>query len=314
MGNKAMGRYKLYNKSGEIIAYNFDNTLSLNKYELFASDCEQLRLKLSALGILGTPEAPCYYTAVIKNYDIREISLEFEYPTFNNYRQKWDYKPTSIAKWFTGCKDLSKIGFNILDTSSVESMNSTFFGTYNYKKLDLSAWYTPRLKSMGRTFSHAKVKELDISNFDFSNVTTFSGTFDCFIANKIKISNFNSVKAVTMNQMFAFCKLRTLDFSTFNTSKVENMSSMFYENEIPILDLRSFDTAQVKDMSEMFYNCRARSIDLSSFIIRDDCNCEDMFDNCISKITINTEAYNKLKNITTIGDLETTIVKFQGRR
>ena len=91
-----------------------------------------------------------------------------------------------------------------------------------------------------------------------------------------------------------------IDLSSFDTKNVIKMGGMFCGcNKLQQLDLSSFDTKNVTHMEGMFARCNnLKNINFSSFDIKNNTDTNFMFYNCnnLEKITINENAYNKLKS------------------
>ncbi len=134
--------------------------------------------------------------------------------------------PTSTAKWFAECKNLTSIvGMESnLNTSEVTDMQNMFY-------------YCKDLTS------------LNVTNFDTENVTNMSGMFWlCNSITNIDLSSFNTENVTDMSNMFCRCVwLNALDVTSFNTGNVTNMSHMFdgcsyhSRSQMRTLDLSSFE-------------------------------------------------------------------------
>ena len=180
---------------------------------------------------------------------------------------------------------INKIKLDWVDTSSVTSMNSIFYGQSLLTWLDLSSFDTSNVTDMSQMFSNCNsLTWLDLSNFNTSNVTNMNGIFGyCNNLEEINLSwwdfrntspnmmymtywwnssinkiNVTNAKYWTnMNQAFAW--LRNLEeiewLDTVDTSDVVDMSQMFYGcSGLIELDLSNFDTSNVTNMYSMFYN------------------------------------------------------------
>lgn len=173
--------------------------------------------------------------------------------------------PTSMAFWFSACRNCTSINLNNLDTSFVTSMASLFVNCNALPSLDLSNFNTSNVTDMSGMFEELnQLTSIDISSFDTSNVTN-------------------------MRDMFNDCKaLTSIDLSNFNTSNVTNMENMFLNCEVAeSIVITSFDTQKVTNMRFMFSGCRAmQTIDLSSFNTPMLVNTESMFAYTIAVVTI----------------------------
>ena len=128
--------------------------------------------------------------------DIKEIDFS-----------KFDFSSiTTTKKMFMNCTLLKKIEFgNNINTSSLKTMESMFFGCHNLTSLDLSKFNTNK-----------------VENFSFL-------LYYCKNLVEINLSNINTSSAINMRSFFEHCeKLESIDISNFNTSSVTNMFHMFF--------------------------------------------------------------------------------------
>lgn len=135
------------------------------------------------------------------------------------------------------------------DTSSVSSMNNTFYGCASLTTIPL--FDTSKVRNMSSAF-HGCRALIVVPLFDTSNVTTVYGAFDsCIAITEVPQLDFRSVK----NMSSAFTKCTNLvTVSVINTSNVENMSSAFSQcGNLRIVT--PLDTRKVTNMSNTFYLC-----------------------------------------------------------
>ncbi len=135
-------------------------------------------------------------------------------------------KPVSCACWFTTCKNLTKVDFTKLDTSSATSMVRLFDDCESITDITFGEKFTTsNVADMDCMFANCdKLEKVDVSGFDTSNVTCMSYMFSSDYALKsVDVSNFNTEKVTDIKGMFNECKsISTLDLSSFNTKSVKS--------------------------------------------------------------------------------------------
>jgi len=195
----------------------------------------------------------------------RELNniIEINLTNFNN-------KITNMFAMFHLCRNLEKITFGNINTSSVTNMQSLFNGCY-------------------------RLKSIDLRNFDTSNVINMNYLFQsCSILTSINISNFDTSKVITMYHMFAQCsKLENIFFGNINTSSVKNMQALFLGcSSLSSLNLSYFDTSKVTTFQWMFNGCsKLTYLNLSHFKTSHISNIYGMFQNCGSLLYLNLYSF-----------------------
>ncbi len=188
--------------------------------------------------------------------------------TFKNFR------PTSCYEWFSRCCNLTEIvGMKEnLNTEDVVYMSAMFLGCIKLKNIDLSGFYTQKVKTMHSMFSCCEsIESLDLSNFKTDSLKSTVFMFDnCTNLKYLNLNGFNTSNVKNMGSMFYGCKsLETIDLSGFNIDNCENMSFMFAESGIKQIDLSGFQFKESKAhnfMEGLFMNCKnLKSLDISHF-------------------------------------------------
>ena len=162
---------------------------------------------------------------------------------------------TTMASMFYGCTNLTTIP--LLDTSSVTIMTNMFHGCKNLTTIPLLN--TINVTNMSYMFNNC-TNLTTIPLLDTSNVINMIGMFSACL-NLTTIPLLNTSNVISMIGMFSDCsKLTTIPL--LNTSNVTDMSSMFHGctnlTTIPLLN-----TSNVTDMSSMFsYNDKLTEIPL----------------------------------------------------
>ncbi|WP_051197824.1 BspA family leucine-rich repeat surface protein [Butyrivibrio sp. MB2005] len=204
-------------------------------------------------------------------------------------------KAADMGFLFDGCRNLTSITFNNLDTSligsdplnpSTRAFVATFEGCEKLTSLDLSFINSTNATDMCRMFAECSslesvnlrgldtskvtnmlgmfdgcdsLKTLDLSGFDTSNCEQMRTMFkDCSSLEKITFGpNFKAQKVSAFNSMFYGCTaLASIDLSTFDTSNATTFASMFgYCQSLASFNFGNLNTSKVNDMSSMFYEC-----------------------------------------------------------
>ena len=195
--------------------------------------------------------------------------------------------PRSMYAWFFRFGKLKKCDVMRLDTSKVESMQSTFALCQSLTSLDLSSFDTSNVEAMGTMFaSCTSLKSLDISNFDTSKVSQIEAMFQhCESLTSLNLSSFDTSNIDSMQNMFNKCyALKSLDISGFNTSKVRNFNGMFQRcKSLTSLNMSNFDMSSAEQMWAMFYHCESlSSLNLLSVDTSNVANMMSMFEGCFN--------------------------------
>ena len=178
-------------------------------------------------------------------------------------------KPTTMKKWFNGCRNLTEINTYGLDTSECTNLEATFQNCIKLETCDISAWDTNQVINMSGTFNNCRAwLTLNVDHFDTRHCTDFSACFG-----GLQIEEFAP---------------------KIDTSAAERMASMFGYSTTKILDLRTFDTHNVIEYAHMFTSCT----ELETIIVGDDfeiaagANTTEMFLQCYSIIGGSGTVYN----------------------
>lgn len=197
----------------------------------------------------------------------------------------WGIAPRSMYAWFYGFGNLKKCDLMRLDTSKVESMQSTFALCQSLASLDLSSFDTSNVESMKTMFATCtSLKSLNISSFNTSKVSQIEGVFQrCESLTSLDLSSFNTSNIGSMQSMLNKCySLKSLNISSFNTSRVRNFTGMFQScKSLKSLDLSSFDTSSAEKMWAMFYRCESlASLNLPVIDTSNVADMRSMFESC----------------------------------
>ncbi|WP_051208794.1 BspA family leucine-rich repeat surface protein [Butyrivibrio sp. WCD3002] len=217
-------------------------------------------------------------------------------------------KATGLCNLFYGCKNLTGVEFNGLDTSEVVDMRQLFDDCRNLEEINLNELSdTSNVQYMHGVFQGCyKLKKITMDKISTASAKEMSFMFNgCSSLEELSLSNFNTSNVETMDQMFGGCnKLKSLDLSGFDTSEVKDMSCMFSGCFLlQSLNIGSFDTSNVTNMRDMFGNCESlESIDLSSFDTSSVTDMDCMFCGCKSVKSLNVKHFNT-SNVTDMQDM-----------
>lgn len=241
-----------------------------------------------------------------------------------------DVRPTSTARWFTRCSNLTEIsGIENLNTSEVTHMGDMFNSCSSLSNLDLSSFDTKKVVDMSFMFKDcsslttlnvgfstenvsnmrnmfancSNLETINLESFNTSKVTNMREMFiGCKKLTSLDMSRFDTRQVTIMNYMFAACTgLTTLDVSTFNTENVTNMYQMFYNNPnlTSITFGSGFRTPKVSDMGYMFASCKVlQALDLSTFSTECVTSMKYMFSQCNSLETVTFGTGFKCEEVT----------------
>ena len=154
-------------------------------------------------------------------------------------------------------KKIKSIGVILPDSSSVQSLESMFYGCSSLESVYILDIDTSSVKSFTKMFREcSSLKSIDLTLFNTESANNMNQMFyKCHSLKYIDVSNFNTSSVNTMDQMFAQCSsLEYLDLSYFDTSLTYSMSDMFYmNNNLKVLDISSFNTDEISDNSRINY-------------------------------------------------------------
>ena len=147
------------------------------------------------------------------------------------------------------------------NTSSVQSLQETFYTIYNYNIV-----------------ATKKQNWEKVNDWDVSNVTNMSRSFeqqDQLLGPEVVSWDTSSV--TTMSNMFYSCKLFNGNINSWNVSSVTDMSSMF-ENAFDFnQSINSWNVSNVTTMGNMFYFALDFNQDLNSWDVSSVTNMQNMF-------------------------------------
>ena len=169
---------------------------------------------------------------------------------------------TSMSSMFYGCTSLTNLDLRSFNTDNVTDMDSMFGECRQLLSLNLSSFNTSKVSSMYQMFyCCSSLKSLNLNSFNTENVDLMGYMFyGCSQLPELNLSNFNTEKVVFMSYMFRGCTtLRTLDLSSFNTSAVKYTEYMFGNNAKleTIYAGEGWDMQQVEASGNMFYYCNS---------------------------------------------------------
>lgn len=174
---------------------------------------------------------------------------------------------TDLSWTFEGTTNLASADFTGFDTSSVITMEGTFYGT-GLTALDVSSFDTRNAVNMSSMFYNTSLLSLNVSNFRNNSATNMSSMFgySSNLAN-INLSGFNTPLVTDMSHMFAGISATDLDLSSFDTSNVTTFASMFkWSPQLQTINLSSFNTSSATSFNQMFMGTSSlTSLDLQNF-------------------------------------------------
>ena len=97
---------------------------------------------------------------------------------------------------------ISSINLTYFDSSSLESLESTFYGCISLESIDLSTFNAPFLTNMAKTFFHCNLlKILDLSNIKSSWIIDLSNVNDsAYMFYNMKKINFLEINGLKDNE------------------------------------------------------------------------------------------------------------------
>ncbi|MGN0393825.1 MAG: BspA family leucine-rich repeat surface protein [Coprococcus sp.] len=174
-------------------------------------------------------------------------------------------KPTSIAYWFYGCKNLTSINSDNLDTSNVTSMTYTFFCCSSLTDLDdLSGWETGNVKSLYFTFNGCRaLTNVDgLSGWDTGNLIGslyYTFTNCSALTNVDGLSGWKTGNVTELIYTFSGCSsLTNVDgLSGWETGSVTSLASTFNGcSSLTNVDgLSDWETGSVTSLASTFNGC-----------------------------------------------------------
>ena len=137
---------------------------------------------------------------------------------------------TSLKYMFYGCKNMTSVDLDGLDTTNVTNMNAMFYECASLTELELPDFDTSHVTNMAAMFNGCtSLTNLDLSGIETSAVTNMHGMFwSCYKLASLNLSGFDTADVTNMAYMFSGCSsLTTLNLGSFNTSNVTDMGYMF---------------------------------------------------------------------------------------
>lgn len=137
-----------------------------------------------------------------------------------------DFKPTSCAQMFAGCKNLVELPKESPDLSACKNMLGMFYEASSFNQ-PIGDWNVSNATNMRYMFAFADAFNQPIGDWNVSNVRDMAHMFQ---------------SAFSFNQ----------PIGNWDTSSVEYMWRMFYEATSFEQDLSNWNVSNVKDMGKMF--------------------------------------------------------------
>lgn len=142
-------------------------------------------------------------------------------------------RPTSTAKWMTGCENLTSIrGWEYLNTSEVTDMTMMFWDCSSLTSVDLSHFDTQKCELFrGMFYGCSSLASIDVSSFDTSNAKYMNRMFQgCSSLKSLDLNNFDTREVYDFNDMFRDCSnLETLHIERFYCENGSNFFGMFQD-------------------------------------------------------------------------------------
>ena len=137
--------------------------------------------------------------------------------------------PTTMRKWFNGCKKLEKADLSSIDASKLTDISQLFGNCKSLESVIFPAnMSAAQLEQMSAVFNGCeKLTALDLSGWNTSKVTQMSNVFGgCKALTSLNVSGWDVSKVKNMDYIFSGCSsLTSLDISTWNVILGVNDSS-----------------------------------------------------------------------------------------
>ena len=284
-------------------------TIKGTGYQHILSSTENRPSEIIVNGV--TQNSPDLFCANMTN-NINTVLISFNSPLINcskMFRElinitkiaflKFDSNNQKIkmTSMFNGCKSLTSIDFNSINTLYIESMDSMFYNCISLMELDLSHFNTVSVIDMNHLFYNCYwLKHLNMSNLDTSYVTDMSHMFNhCNSLESLDLSGLNTISLNKIQYMFNNCtSLISLNLSNFNILSVSNMNNLFYECiSLKYLNLSSFKSSNCSKINYMFTHCRSLiSLDISNLNTSLITEMKSLFQGCNSLTFINLSNFD----------------------
>ena len=209
---------------------------SLSLYEMMVWDTDVARAYVSSVRFLSDQSAAPSDAVDVSEAGDGGVLLWFEPVDDTNYDMFLAANgriqaPENCAELFESYIDCTAIHFDgVLDTSSVETMESMFSGCWSLQELDLSSFDTSSVTDMSNMFGYCEsLSRIDLSSFDTSKVESMFNMFsDCEALTRLDLSSFDTSSVTDFSWMFDGCaRLESLDISSFDVRSDARFTSMF---------------------------------------------------------------------------------------
>lgn len=202
------------------------------------------------------------------SYDPNAYALRIKKARFGS-----PIKPTTMERWFDGCRNVKEISTVGLDTSECESFRTTFDMCQELTTCDISNFDTSKAKDMASMFANCnKWLDLNVDHFNTSNVENMAGMF-----------------AGLAIEHFA---------PRIDTSSVTWAPSMFgYQHAMKTLDISTFDMRNCTEFAHYFTSCdlMEKIIVGPNFVVQPGAGSTSMFLNCYNIVGANGTTYDASK-------------------
>ena len=136
--------------------------------------------------------------------------------------------PTTMRKWFNGCKNLETADLSSIDASKLTDISQLFGNCKSLKSVIFPAnMSAAQLEQMSAVFNGCeKLTALDLSGWNTSKVTQMSNVFGgCKALTSLNVSGWDVRNVKDMDYIFSGCSsLTSLDLSTWNVTLGVNKS------------------------------------------------------------------------------------------
>ena len=162
----------------------------------------------------------------------------------------------------------------------MESMYKMFYqASVGTEPIDFNMIDTSSVTTMESCFESITASNLIIDKWDTSNVTNMQSMFIYFgyanqNAGNLNLKNFNTEKVTNMSYMFwnhHYYNPGVLDLSSFKTPSLVDISNMFKNARyLTELDISNFDFSNIKSYSGCFTNCGSALSSPTTIYVKDE--------------------------------------------
>lgn len=260
-GQIVSGFFTLYEKDGDALGFNINNTLNNNE----SPDSGNKNINNEENSNQSEPLTREELDTLIQNYRENPTDENAELIINANTSEITDMSYLFVI---VGNDIYERHTFNLdisgWDVSNVTNMEAMFLEARNFNQ-NLSSWNTSNVTNMANMFSSATSFNQDISQWDTSNVIRMDGMFMNALTFNQDISSWDTSLVYTMNSMFGFSRNFNQDISSWNTSNVIYTAAMFDNASSFNQDISSWDTSSVTDMRNMFQSADSFDQDISNW-------------------------------------------------